>query len=247
MGNLNDSWPINPQSVAFAQGDSFRYDWKNEDGVVTNVTYTPATANGYDSSFNVPYMVTTPVRVEEPKDSYGKYRRWVVSLQFPVDYITVAPKPRDGVNWGFMLGSQGPITFNICKINDTPYLGSPWFVTADYMDFQLQLRDTVQFVRATAHASSTGDRVVSNTNVGDPIAAAIEPRTQAIKDAWGTLTSPEVFDCYLDNDVSAANDPSVVRVGDLIVDQNGVKYDIMEVTDRERLDLKTHLVIEKKL
>jgi hypothetical protein len=193
-------------------------------------------------------MVTTPVRVEEPKDSYGKYRRWVVSLQFPIDYITFAPKPRDAVNWGFRLYSTGPtITFNICKINDTPYLGSPYFVTADYMDFIPELKDVVYILQPTATASSTGARTVIETVIAGPINAAIEPITQGIKDAWGTLTSPETYWCYLDNDMSDANDPSIIKVGALVRDQNNVLYDILEVTDRERLDLKTALRVEKKL
>ena len=226
-------------------GDNFHDDWKNDD-LVTDVTYTPANATGYDDSFNVNYLVITPVRVEEPADSWGKYRRWVTSLQIPVDYMPVPPKPRDLVNWGYMLGSQGPVNFAVCKIIDTPFLGSPWAVTADYMDFQLELDDQVYLIQSTVTTGSSGARTVTDTQIGGLIQCAIEPEDQDIESAFGALTSPEKYRIYLNIDPSGIS-PSIIKVGYMFLDQNGIYYEIIDVVSRKRLDLLPEFKCVKKL
>lgn len=245
---INDLFSLPLYTNPAITGDSLQYDWMNASGLTANATYTPATANGYNSSYNMNYIVVGPVRVIEPKESWGKYRRWETAIRLIPDYCQQAPKPRDKINWGYQFVAGGPvIEFQICKVQGDNYLGRPYCVTADYMDFQLLLSDTVSILQATATGSPTGSRTVVNTVLASGIPAAIEPITQEIKDRFGALTSPEQYMCYLDNDVSAANSPSIVKVGALVQDQNGVIYDILEVMDRERLDLKTALKIERKL
>ena len=246
---INDLFSLPLYTNPAITGDSLQYDWMNASGLTANATYTPATANGYNSSYNMNYIVVGPVRVIEPAESWGKYRRWETAIRLIPDYLQAAPKPRDKINWGYQFTTDGPvIEFQICKIQGDNYLGRPYCVTADYMDFQLLLSDTVNILQANCSgASLTGNKPITFTTLASGIPAAIEPRSQEIKDTWGSLINPETYDCYLDNDVSAANSPSIVKAGAIIQNQNGVQYDIKEITDRERLDLKTHLVIEKKL
>ena len=230
-------------------------DWINEDGLVGNlggsIVYTPSTAGGSGSAFNPAYIVVNEVYIEEPADSWGKYRRWVASIQIPTQYMVLAPKPRDEINWGFTLYSGGPtITFQVCKILEVPYLGSPWAFTADYLDFQALLDDTVTLIQATCSgSSSTGSRTVTDTTDSSftGIAAAIEPREQRIGEMFGAITDPEYYDIYLSSDPSPANSPSIIKVGDMLQDQNGIQYEIIGSLKRERLDLKPQFLCVKKL
>lgn len=121
----------------------------------------------------------------------------------------------------------------------------------------LATHDTISILIASCDGSSaTGARPVTWTPIvtnypsagGTTMPAAIQPRTQGVDDPqFGTLTSPEVWDIYLSLTVAASGDPSVIKAGSLVQDQNGVQYEIMEVLDRDRLDRQTHLVCIRKL
>ena len=147
-------------------------------------------------------------------------------------------------------------TWTVCKSIDETFQSGLYRLEVDYFEPQFAIDDTVQFLNASCSgASSTGDRVVADTAIvtnypstGDTsIPAAIEPIGQDLEERFGAMTMGEAFDIYLSRDVSAVNNPSIVKAGALIQDQNGVQYEVLEVTDRERLDLETRCVCIKKL
>lgn len=210
-------------------GDNFSTDWVNSDGIVASATFTPATAAGYGTPVTLDYIVTTPVRVEEPQDTWGKYRRWVTTVYFPTQYMTTAPKPRDLICWGFMLGSQGPISFSICKITDTPYLGSPWACTADFMDFQPVLEDTITIQTPVVTTDNWGSNISTMTNLFTDLPCAIEPITEEKIDFQGVRGWEKKYRIYVNKDTD-------LPWGTIIIDQNSVKYTMTSFQNKQRLD-----------
>ena len=205
---------------------------------------------------NLPMFTTQQSKVEaEP--SYGVYKRFHSSFKIdPSDWAavvaaahlpdTVIPKSQD------TFVDDADVTWQVCGKVDSPPASHPWALwrlTADRLEIELELDDQVTLLQATAAASATGERRVTDTADADftDIPAAIEPREQRIGEMFGTIVDPEFFDVYLDSDPSPEGAPSIIKVGDMLQDQNSVLYEIVAVDKRERLDLKPHFLVVKKL
>lgn len=240
---------------------------------VTNVEYT-SVANSGDITFTIPVMCTTPRAKIEREPSFGKYIQWRTTFKIDpvvfneavnaytyynlsydtlqnltldeldslsINALSLYPKSKDSL-------LVDGILWQVCKTVDQSHLQNVYRLSCDYFEFTLALRDTVYFVQATCTgASATGARTVVNTVISPAIPAAIEPRSQRIDELFGAIVDPETFDIYLDNDISAANSPGIVKAGAMLQDQNNVLYEILEVNDREDLDKKTHCLCIKKL
>lgn len=206
-----------------------------------NVNYSSAGESNYILS----NVVGTPIKVIEKAPSFGKYKQWVTTWKVPASIWNtsvpagVLPKSKDTI-------LIDGILWQVCMVVDRPDLMDLWRLECDYFEFTLELKDTINFLNATETTSATGERHINNTIIAT-MDGAIEPIEQHIREGFGALIDPERYNIWLDNDVSEANNPSIVKVGALIQDQNGTIYDVLEVNDREQLDKKTHCICEKKL
>lgn len=176
---------------------------------------------------------------QEAEPSAGVYSRYLVSFFIPTASINFTPATGDKLSDGYNL-------WTIYKI-DEPTWNCLWELSCVRLEFQGKLKDTVSILQATGSSTITGARSVVYSTLASNIAAAIEPREQKIENIFDTIASPQYFDIYLDNDVAAANNPTIIKAGALIQDQNNYLYEIKEITDRERLDLATHVLGVKQL
>jgi hypothetical protein len=238
--NIEVDIPISP----IINNSLWANDWINEDGIVANVTYTPSTSSGYSSPIVIPYIVTTPVRIEEPKDSFGKYRRWVTTVYFPAVYIINPPKPRDLINWGFTLGSQSPCSFSVCKILDCSFEGSPWACTCDLMDFQPILDDVISIYPPSNAIDQMFKTVTQGSALVTNLSCAIEPEEpdqMEETEFQGKKGFRQKFTCFIANTVEGLNQKLSYPYGSTVIDQNGQVYVIEGWKSSDRLDLLQEL------
>ena len=214
------------------------------------VDYVSVGTNVSPINLTLSAVVTTPDGKHEKRESYGKYIQRRTTIKIPQEvwdtavtgHAGLAPKSRDTL-------TLDGVTWTVCAGINLSRNGGLYRLECDFFEPQFAIDDTVTFMNASCGGSSlAGDRHVTLTALGDPIECGIEPIRQEVDvDAYGAKTAPEYFDVYLSRDVTAANDPSVVRAGALIQDQNAVQYEVLEVNDRERLDLETHLLCVRRL
>ena len=197
--------------------------------LVTNV----ADTGGGDGSW---YVYFSPSFSVMPRDT-NVAATWTLTTAAPNIY----PKPRDTL-------LSGGVLWQVSDATDVTHNGGLYRLECNFFERNFQLEDTIAFFNALcATSTATGDRVVVDQGVVT-MAASIQPiRQEAQEDHFGAKTSPEYFDVYLTLDVSAANDPSIVQAGAIIQDQNGVQYDVLQVDNRESLNMETHLLAVKKL
>ena len=216
-------------------------NWKYSDYRVNNVTY--QIKGG--ASHNIPTALYKPRLKRETAPSYGKYLRRCGVWDLPAIYVVWNPTPSD-----YITGPDGAI-WQICVDGVTePKLGGCWRCDVDQLIFNALIDDTVSLVQATCTGSSyTGARTVTDTidSIFENIPCAIEPRDVDVGEHFGTISTPEYYDIYLDSDPTPDGAPSIIKAGDMLKDQNGVMYEIEEVIMRERLDLKPQFKCIKKL
>jgi hypothetical protein len=221
--------------------------WAALPGRATNINYTSVATNSSSITFVLSAIIQTNERRAERLESYGKYVQRSKTVKIPQEVWAAVsgslyPKPRDTM----VIDS---ITWQVSIGTDIQYSNGLYRLAVNYFEPQFAIDDKVSFLNPlVAGASGTGDRKVLFVSVATDIPCGIEPIAQEVQaDHFGAKTSPEYFDVFLSRDVSTANDPSIVVAGALIQDQNGVQYEVLEVAERERLDLETHLTCVKKL
>ena len=197
-------------------------------------------ANSGNTSYTFGPCGFTPIAKAEIHPSFGKYIARRMAIDIP--HVVLAgyyPKVGDyfagpdGKTYHVM-DCQSPAIFTQRVVGICPEISFP-------------LEDTVQYYQVTiAGASSTGARTIVETATGSPVAAAIVPDDSLFGEQFGTLNMGETYLVFLDSDPSG-NGPSIIKAGDLLVDQNAVKYEIQEVFDRNRLDAKPTMRVVKKL
>ncbi len=201
---------------------------------VAGVLYTSVRSGG-NVTFTLPVVYTSPRSRNEAQPSYGVYKRWVTTFKIDPTVWTLAagsgvyPKMRD------TLVVDG-ITWTVRRDVDSPAPRGLWRLSCNYLQIDATLQATLQYVTATCTGSSaTGSRTVTNTDVGDPIAAAVQPFNAMLGDMFGTKDFEDRYMIYALTDPSGTG-PSVINAGDMFRDSNGVLYEIEEVVDRLRLD-----------
>ena len=176
--------------------------------------------------------------IEERLPSHGSYLGYYVDWRLPAANVTVTIQP------GFKV-KDGRGNTHVILVADNP--GS-WQHTWNCTCLALGvLGHTVQYSQASCAGSDTdGSRTVTFTNTGDPVAAAIQPMTAALGDQFGTKNFGDSFMIYMVDDPSGTG-PTVIDAGDLFIDENGIKYEIVEVSDRMRLEFVSAFRCTKKL
>ena len=110
----------------------------------------------------------------------------------------------------------------------------------------LDLYDTLDYMQVNPEApSSTGARTVTHVSRGS-YPGAIQPMTAQLGDLFGTKNFEDRFVIYLNADLSVTLQTGIYA-GDLLVDQNGVEYEIEQAIERYRLDFLPAYVCRKKL
>jgi hypothetical protein len=176
----------------------------------------------------------------ERAPSRGKYLEWQVSWRLPQPNVSATIKP------GWTVTDSNAKTYTVLDVAWPRNQNQAWQIYTNRLEYNGQLEDTVQYLQTTAASSSTGARTVTITAVGSPVAAAIEPERQSVGDLFGTKDMEESFLIYLSVDPSGTG-PSTINAGDMFQDQNSVLYEIQDVFERDRLDVKPTFRVRKKL
>lgn len=208
----------------------------------SGITFQQRTAPGvFATAIAITKGLALPEGSMEQDPSWGKYLIRKRSFGLPPEYLGgIIPRPGDQINY------KG-VTWQISDGGvSQPKASGVFRCTCNILFFNLLMKDSLTWIRATAVASMTGSRTVTDTVTGSSIAGAVEPRDQLVQDLFGSKATPEVFDIYLDSDPSEGL-PSSVKAGDMLQDQNNVRYEITEVVKRERLDAKPQYIAVKKL
>ena len=106
--------------------------------------------------------------------------------------------------------------------------GASWQLGARRLGIQ-DFGHTTLYVGVSSASSDTTDRTVSETP-GDPVLSAIQPQAQAVSDEFGTKATPQLFRIWREETVDN------IQAGDMFEDEAGVRYEILEVLDRNRID-----------
>jgi len=110
------------------------------------------------------------------------------------------------------------------------FAGSSWQLGTRRLGIQ-DFGHTVKYVRATGTSSDTTERRVGETE-GDSQLAAIQPQLRVLTDMFGTKTIPQTYSIWLaSGTLGQAPNP-----GDMFEDENAVRYEIVEISDRKRID-----------
>ena len=213
---------------------------------VTNISYTSVN-NAGNQDITLPIVYITPRSRMEAQPSRGVYLKWLTTFKVDKPTWTAAapsntyPKPRD------TLVVDG-LTWTVYRDVDSPASLMPlWRLGCIRLEIKPELKTTAQYSQASCtSSSSTGTRTITYTNIGSPINAAIQPMTADLGDAFGTKDFEDAYVAYLETDPSAFG-ASVIGAGDLLIDPNGVKYEIIATMDRNVLDALPVFHLVKKL
>ena len=175
---------------------------------------------------------------EEKLPSHGQYLAYNVTWRLPANNVTVPIVP------GFKIVDAGSKTYVVLRVDSPSTYLAPWRCLCLSLGV---LGHTVQYSQVSCAGSDTdGSRTVTYTNIGTPVAAAIEPMTAELADMFGTKGFEDLFMVYMASDPSGTG-PSVIGAGDLFTDETGVKYEIIESSERLRLDFVSAYRCVKKL
>ena len=212
--------PIGPRQFACS------YTQKANSGD-TVISYTPC---GY-----------TPISKEEDHPAFGKYIKRSMAVDIPLVLLgSYMPKPGDT-----FIGPDNIHRFNVFKCQSSSIYFSR--VVGVCPEISVPLEDTVQYKQASCSGSSTtGARTITFTPIGDPVPAAIQPMTAALGEQFGTKNFEDYFVIYLAVDPSGTG-YTIMKAGDLFVDQNAITYEITKVYERDRLDFLAAFEVVKKL
>ena len=177
----------------------------------------------------------------ERAPSYGKYLERRVSWRLPQPYVNFEIEPR------WVLTDTYGVSFVVLSVTRPDQWQNEWCCVCNSLKFDGLVDDTVQVYQATAISSSTGERRVTETAIGSPTPCAIEPEKQDIGIQFGTVDFCETFLIYLQTDPAGASSFGILNAGALLVDQNGVIYEVQEVFKRERIDQHLCMKCIKKL
>lgn len=205
---------------------------------VTNVTYTSVNAGG-NVTFTLSRVIRSPIKRIEKGPSYGVYKQalttWKIdpfiwSMWAPTG---IWPKMRDQL-------TVNGLTWTVHRDVDAPTnlagVGGLWRLPSTVLEIDSSLNATVQYIQATCTGSSaTGARTVTDTNVGSPVAAAVQPFNADLGVMFGTKDFEDHYLIYLSADPSGTG-TTAINAGDLFQDGNGVKYEIIEALNRNLLD-----------
>ena len=181
----------------------------------------------------------TPIAQSENHPSFGVYTKIQMAIDIPrVVLASDIPKPGD-----FFTGPDGN-TYNVIARQSF----SVFFcrVVGFCPVLSYDLTDTAQYYQVSASGGGTGARTVTDTASGSPVAARFEPMTAALGMQFGTMNFGDSYLVFLATDLSGTG-PTVIKAGDYFQNGAGVKYEIVEVMERARLDFLSAYHCVKKL
>ena len=173
--------------------------------------------------------------VGEADNSYGAYQRQVLDFRLPSVNVVTEPQPGDTILDGSSL------LFIILGV-DAPANNDSWRCNTNRLRIE-DLGHTVQYVRMTDLGSSaTTARTIIPTDVGNPLACAIQPQERVVSDRFGAKTDPQRYKIWLYDGVGVP-----ILAGDCFRDELGTVYEILVVENRKSLTSLSTFTCVKKL
>jgi hypothetical protein len=107
--------------------------------------------------------------------------------------------------------------------------GSAWKLSALRLGIQ-DFGKSVKYVRVNSTSSDATARIVHET-LGDLILCAIQPQVRSLTDIFDVKATPQTYKIWLSETLGQA-----IQAGDMFQDQDGDRFEILDVSDRKRID-----------
>ena len=165
-------------------------------------------------------------------------------LYVPIDWRLPGVNVTQAIQPGWIIQDAASIAYVVQQV-DPPgsYQGTYNCACLSLM----AMGQVVHYVAAMAASSSTGSRTVTDTTGGTAYTCAIQPTRKSIQDLFRTKAMPETFDIWIATDPTGTGLISTAVAGDMLVDANGVNYEIQEITERLRIEELTRFHCIKRL
>lgn len=165
-------------------------------------------------------------------------------LYIPIDWRLPGQNVTQAVQPGWIIKDATTIAYVVQEV-DPPgtYQGTYNCSCLSLM----AMGNTVHYIAATGAASDTGARTVTDTTGSTEYPCGIQPTSKSIRDQYRTKSMPEMFDIWIATDPTGTGLISTAKAGDMLVDENSVNYEIMEITERLRIDELTLFRCVKRL